>query len=223
MGNIVNTHTIRQLSLIAQAMRLDMLRLAHAAGRKGAHIAPSLSMTEIMAVLFTEVMDHKKDIFILSKGHGGLCYYCAMYQARLITLEQLNTFEDNGGIFPGQPSRCKENGIAFSSGSLGLGLSYSAGLALNKERTIYTLIGDGELNEGTNWEAAMFASHQNLTNLIAIIDRNEMQSDGFSKDILKIAPDKLFDAVGWNVVACDGHNIGSLLKAFQVRHTQKLQ
>jgi transketolase len=207
--------SINELHEKVQAMRLDILRLAHAAGNKGAHIAPSLSAVEIMAVLFTAVMDHSKDLFVLSKGHGGLCYYCAMYQAGLITHDQLDSFEENGGIFPGQPSRCPENGVCFSSGSLGLGLAYAAGLALQRDRTIYTLLGDGELNEGSNWEAAMFASQQKLTNLVAIIDRNEMQSDGFSKDIMNIAPDKLFLAAGWSVVTCEGHHVESLLQAFQ--------
>ena len=203
-------------------MRKNVLRLAYKAGNKGAHIAPSLSMVEIMEVLFCEVMDHSKDLFVLSKGHGGLGYYCAMAEAGLISKEQLDTFEDNGGYFPGQPSRDEKNGIIFSSGSLGMGLSYAAGLAWaakekGEDRTIYTLIGDGELNEGSNWESAMLIPYKGLNNVVAIVDYNGMQSDGFSKDILQVDLASLWRACGWEVIECDGHDEEALLEAYNAQ------
>lgn len=208
-----------QLQDASRSMRMDILRLAHAAGKKGAHIAPSLSMVEIMAALFVGVMDHRKDLFVLSKGHGALCYYTAMYQAGLIDKDQLDTFEENGGEFSGQPSRSERNRIAFSSGSLGMGLSYGAGCALARKRNgsdgkVYVLIGDGELNEGSIWEAAMFANQFCLDNLVAIIDKNNMQSDGCSKDIMRLQIKPVWQSFGWGAVECDGHDVRSLLEAF---------
>ena len=206
-------------------IRKNILRLAYKAGNKGAHIAPSLSMVEIISVLFCQIMNHNKDKFVLSKGHGGLCYYCGMAEAGIITEEQLNTFEDNGGFFPGQPSRDSKNGVVFSSGSLGMGLSYSAGLAWAAKKrglddVIYTLIGDGELNEGSNWEAAMLIPYQGLNNVVAIVDNNGMQSDGFSKDILQMDLASAWRAFGWDVIECDGHNEKQLLEAFE-KKTEK--
>ena len=201
-------------------IRKNILRLAYKAGNKGAHIAPSLSMVEIGSVLFSDVMRKDQDFFILSKGHGGLGYYTAMAEGGFITPEQLETFEDNGGQFPGQPSRSKENGIQFSSGSLGMGLSYGAGLAWEakregQDRNVYVYLGDGELNEGSNWEAAMFIPYKGLNNVTAIVDKNGMQSDGFSADILDVDLGKLFEACGWEVVECDGHDEEDIYRAFE--------
>lgn len=212
--------TAKAIETISQEMRREILRLAYNAGKKGAHIAPSLSMVEIMSTLFLGVFRQNKDDFILSKGHGGLCYYVAMYKAGMITIEQLDTFEVNGGLFPGQPSRHKENKVIYSSGSLGMGLSYGAGLAVSSkydgiDKNIYVLLGDGELNEGSNWEAVMFAKQKRLNNLIAIVDNNEMQSDGFTKDIINMDLQKIWEAFGWNTVLCDGHNVNGLLKAYK--------
>jgi len=211
---------IEELSLHSKEIRKNILRLAYKAGKKGAHLAPSLSMAEIMTTLFCKVMDHDKDLFVLSKGHGGLCYYCAMKEAGLITEEQLNSFEDNGGYFPGQPSRAPGNQVQFSSGSLGMGLSYAAGLAWGakknqSDRQIYVLAGDGELNEGSNWEAAMFIPFNQLDNVTVVVDCNGMQSDGFSKDILSVDLPGLFKACKWDVVECNGHDIASLAEAFE--------
>lgn len=211
---------IDQIKSASKRMRLDILRLAYKAGKKGAHIAPSLSMVEILSALFLGVLRRDKDEFVLSKGHGGLCYYTALYQEGRITGEQLDTFEENGGDFPGQPSKSEENGIIYSSGSLGLGLSYACGIAWDAKRNgldkkVYVLLGDGELNEGSVWESAMFASHQGLSNLIAVIDWNGMQSDGFSRDILSLDLETVWSSYGWNVIICDGHKEEELLDAFK--------
>jgi transketolase len=201
-------------------MRLNILRLAVRAGAegKGAHIAPSLSMVEILAVLFTKVM-RPQDVFILSKGHGGLAYYTALREAGIITGEQLDSFEIDGGDFPGQPSKKVENGIVFSSGSLGMGLSYACGLAAAAKKQcnnkkIFVLLGDGELNEGSNWEAVMFAMQQKLGNIIAVVDYNGMQSDGVSAEILSVDLESVFNAFGWQTRICNGHSVNELSAAY---------
>ena len=218
-SNELSKEQSTQLKEGAKAMRLDVLRLAHGTGKRGAHIAPSLSSIEILVVLHNAVMKLREDIFILSKGHGGLAYYTALHQAGLISKEQLDTFDEPGGDFPGQPSKKESLGIDYSSGSLGMGLSYGAGRAKalkskGSSASVFVLLGDGELNEGSVWEAAMFASHAKLDNLIAIVDVNGMQSDGFSKDILNMDVKRIWDAFGWNVIDCNGHDVDDLYKAF---------
>jgi transketolase len=201
--------------------RKNILRLAAQAGTRGhgAHIGSSLSIVEILDVLFQTVL-RQQDVFVLSKGHGGLGYYTALYEVGKITIDQLNTFEMDGSDFPGQPSRSNGNGIAFSSGSLGMGLPYACGLALaakkqGADKKIYVLLGDGEMNEGSNWESVMFARHQRLGNLIAVIDHNGMQSDGTSSDILELDLQAMFTACKWQASVCDGHNISELVSSFQ--------
>lgn len=210
---------MHDIDSIVKNMRKDIVRLTYAAGKKGAHIGSSLSLVEILAVLFSESFDFGKDKFVLSKGHGGLGYYAALYGANQITKEQLDTFETNGGDFPGQPSRQIENGILYSSGSLGLGLSYAVGHAWSMklhgmDGRVVAVLGDGELNEGSVWEAAMLAKQQNLSNLLAIVDWNQMQSDGESRRILALDLEKIWTAFGWNVVVCDGHSIKELRAAY---------
>lgn len=211
---------------IALSMRNNILNLSFAGRDNGAHIAPALSIVEIMAVIYLYAMNHNSDKFILSKGHGALAYYAALFEAGIISREQLFTYEKNGGDFPGQPSKSIDLGIDYSSGSLGLGLSYGCGLALgnimsgNKNK-IYVVMGDGELNEGTVWEGAFFASHNKLTNLIAVIDRNSMQSDGNTEDILKLDIESLWNSCGWNAVVCNGHDFNALKQAFDSLSDEK--
>lgn len=208
-------------------IREDILRLAYGVGKSGAHIAPALSMVEILSSLFLGCMT-EHDQFVLSKGHGGLCYYAAMHQAGWISREQMESFDKNGGDFPGQPSRSELNKVAFSSGSLGMGLSFGAGLALSKKMKcesgrVFVLLGDGELNEGSVWESAMFSSHRDLNNLFAIVDKNGMQSDGFSKDIIGLDIDGLWEKAGWNVLNCDGHSEKDLMTALSSLSKNKPQ
>lgn len=201
-------------------MRLNMLKLTHALGRKGAHIAPSLSMTEIISTLFFEVMDWSKDLFILSKGHGGLAYYCGLKEAGFINQEQLETFDSDGGEFPGQPSKNHKYGIVFSSGSLGMGLSYGVGRALaisarNEKGKVFVVVGDGELNEGSIWESVMLANQLKLSNLAVIVDWNKLQSDGDTSEIVSLDLEAVWKAYGWNVVICDGHDTKQLSQSLK--------
>ncbi len=210
----------KEINNSSKNIRQNITKLTYGRGRKGAHVAPALSMTEIIAVLFTEIMDFSKDVFILSKGHGGLAYYCGLKEAGIITQEQLETFDVDGGDFPGQPSKNLDLSIVFSSGSLGMGLSYAVGraLAFQKQKSdskAYVLIGDGESNEGSIWESAMLASQLKLDNLVAIVDWNGMQSDGKSEEIIYMNMEQIWKAYGWNVVVCDGHNEEALFQALQ--------
>jgi len=208
-------------------MRKNALKMANLAGNNGAHLGGGLSIIEIMATLYCGVLKYKtenpqweqRDRFILSKGHGTLSYYTALAAAGIITEEQLFTFEQNGGLLPGQPSVNLDIGIECSSGSLGLSLSYAVGIciALKKRRNpnnVYVLLGDGECNEGANWEAAMSAKHYALSNLTAIIDSNSMQSDGKTCDVLNVDLASMWKGFGWEVIPVDGHNVEKLYNAF---------
>lgn len=221
MGGGGNSRIGQPVDTASKTMRLNVLRLAVQAGAegKGVHLAPSLSAVEILAALFMEVL-RPQDVFILSKGHGGLAYYTALREAGVISDEQLNSFEKDGGDFPGQPSKNTESGIVFSGGSLGMGLSYACGLAIAAKRQksdsrIYVLLGDGELNEGANWEAVMFAKHRKLGNLTAIVDHNGMQSDGASAEILDVDIEGVFSSFGWYTRVCDGHSADDLAAALR--------
>ena len=201
--------------------RKDILKAALNAGKTGAHIAPSLSLVEIsLAVLKT--FDTDEDTFVLSKGHGALGYYAAMHQMGLITDEQFESFELDGGEFPGQPSRTVNNHIDYSGGSLGMGLCYGLGTAIaSPESKTFVIMGDGEVNEGSVWEAAMLAAKKNVNNLIAIIDQNGLQSDGKCDDILGMNLVDLWKAYGWYTITCDGHSVEDIVSAIQSRSDEK--
>ncbi len=189
--------------------RADILNAAKKVGRVGAHIAPSLSVVDICLAVLKKMKTN--DIFVLSKGHGALGYYAAMHQLGKMTDEAFASFEDNGGQYPGQPSRTEENGIQYSSGSLGMGLAYGAGVAwARRETDVYVISGDGELDEGSVWEAALFAKQNKLNNLVLIVDNNGLQSDGKCCEIMDMDLDGIFTSLGWNVLRCDGHVLSDL-------------
>ena len=203
--------------------RLDILTAAFSAGKSGAHISPSLSDVEICLSILKRYKENE-DSIIISKGHGALGYYAAMHQTGLITDKQFSSFEHNGGEFPGQPSRSENNKIEYSSGSLGMGLPYALGIALAKKKTlgyVYVVVGDGELNEGSNWEAAALASQYGLDNLFVIVDKNNLQSDGNCQDIVGQNLSALWKAYGWHVVECDGHSLNDLKQSFECEHAGK--
>jgi transketolase len=217
-----------RLRAMAVRMRRNALSMALRAGPLGAHIAPGLSIVDICAVLYGAVMrlDPKKprwrerDRFLLSKGHGSLGYYTALAEAGFIPFEELETFEAPASVLSGQPSMCLEKGIEISSGSLGLGLSVGIGIALagrmaKLNYTTYVLMGDGECNEGTVWEAAMAASHYRLDNLVAIIDANGMQSDGRCQSIMDMeSHESKWRSFGWETSIADGHDVEALYHVF---------
>lgn len=207
----------------AAQMRKDILWMTYEKSAGGAHIAPALSIADILAVLYTQMLPKpgrsKTATFVLSKGHAAMAQYAALCAAGYITRQQLADFEQNGSDFPSHPAKNPALGIDFSGGSLGMGLPYAAGLALaakmkEEGHTVYTLLGDGECNEGMVWEGVFFAAQHKLP-LVAIIDQNGMQSDGETGEISALDLSALFAAARWQTAECDGHDHGALLDVFQ--------
>jgi len=216
----------------AHEMRLDALKMTYNVGSTGAHIGGALSMIEIMAALYVGVMTYEindkqwegRDRFILSKGHGVMAQYAAMKQIGILTDEDLLTFKKNTTCLFAHPSINMDLGIEFSSGSLGQGLSLGVGTALalkrkgNSKSHVYVLVGDGECDEGSIWEAAASAAHFKLDNLTMIIDKNGLQYDGKTDIILSM--DNLTEkmsAFGWNTINTDGHSVQALIASLKVR------
>ena len=216
----------------ARLMRRHSLDMALVAGSNGAHLGPGYSMAEIMATLYTAVLRHDpgnpqwpdRDLFILSKGHGVLGYYTILAQCGYFPVEFLKTFETFDSPLAGHPSIHRELGIDFSTGSLGHGLSLGVGAALaarmdGRPTDTYVYLGDGECDEGMVWEAAMAAKQFRLDNLVAIVDRNRIQSDGLSRDILDLGDlAEKWRCFGFAVKEVDGHCIPDLLDAFHRRN-----
>lgn len=221
---------------ILNQMRLDMVKMTYSAGKTGAHIGPALSMTELMAVLYLKVMnfnknnlnDESRDRLILSKGHGVIAQYAALKQIGLIAEEELVTFKQNNSELSAHPTLNKKLGIEFASGSLGQGLSQGVGVALalrhkgNNKSKVYVILGDGECNEGQIWEAVASASQFKLDNLVVIIDKNNIQYDDFTKNVIDMSPLKnKFECFGFHTVEIDGHDIIAIEKALQTSHSEK--
>ena len=213
---------------MASRMRGNLLRMTFAAGPLGAHVAPALSIIEICAVLYGAAMrlDAKnpswpeRDRFLLSKGHGALALYTALAETGYFPAEELASFEVPESFLTGQPAMCLEKGIEMASGSLGLGLSFGIGVALAGRRAqrrfrTYVLMGDGECNEGSVWEAAMAAAHFRLGALVAVIDANGLQSDGPCRTIMDMGShESKWQSFGWETVSVNGHDVAALLDAF---------
>jgi len=211
----------------AKQIRRDILTMVHTAG--SGHIGGSLSAVEIMLALYGEVMRYDpatpkwefRDRFILSKGHAAPVLYAALAHYGFFAPEHLSALRQPGGILQGHPDMNKTPGVDFSSGSLGQGLSVGLGIALalrhkNIDSHVYVLMGDGELNEGQNWEAALAANKYKAGNLTGIIDRNRVQLDGPSDEILPLEPLKdKWAAFGWDVTEANGHNVENMAQALK--------
>ena len=222
--------TVNALENMAREMRNDIYRMGFQTGTNGAHFGGGLSLVEIMAVLYRVVMRVNpaeprwsgRDRFILSKGHGAMAYYAALKQVGFVTDEELMTFKSNHTFLYGHPSMNPDKGIEFSSGSLGLGLALGVGTAMalrkraNHAPRVFVLLGDGECGEGSVWESAASAAHFGLHNLVAIIDKNSLQYDGPTKDVLNMdSMAEKWESFGWQARSVDGHDIGALLGAFE--------
>ncbi len=210
-------------------MRVDCLKMAEAAGASGMHFGGSLSMIEIAYALYIKTMKvgpnyftrEDRDRVIISKGHGVPAVYAALHQAGIVTDDELLTFKTDHTWLYGHPAMNLEKGMEFSTGSLGQGLSQGIGTAIglnhkgNSSSRVYVILGDGECDEGSIWEAAMSASKFKLTNIVAIVDRNHIQYDGNTEEIMPLGSfhDK-WKSFGWNVVEVDGHNVDALHDAF---------
>lgn len=224
--------TEMSLQLIADEIRKDVIRMTHAAGAQGAHIGGSLSMCEIMATLYHGVlhydaknpMDDERDRFILSKGHGAIALYAALKSIGLMTEEELLSYKHDGSIITAHPTFLPEKGMEFASGSLGQGLSIGTGVAIalkkkEKRNKVYVLVGDGECDEGSIWEAAAFAAHYKLDNLVCIVDRNHLQYDGATADVLDMESlVQKFVAFGWDAEEIDGHDCDAVAVSLRMKH-----
>jgi len=214
-NEIVESQKIEMLESASKSVRKRILKmLAHANKDeiRGGHAGGSLSCVEIMVALYFERMKGG-DRFLLSKGHAAPCLYSVLAEKGLIKEDQLTSLRRLGGL-GGHPN-FYDPGVDFPSGSLGQLLSVGIGMALaNRDSTIYVLLGDGELQEGQIWEAAMCAGHYKIHNLVAIVDRNGLQETGLVRDIMDIEPlgDK-FRSFGWNVREADGHDFRQMLGA----------
>jgi len=197
---------------------------------EGGHLAGSLSCIDILIALYFAVLRHRPDIpdwedrdrFIMSKGHGAPALYTVLAMSGYFPEEELFTLRKINSRLQGHPDCKKLPGIEISTGSLGQGFSAAVGMALGykydnkKGSQIYCLLGDGECDEGQVWEAAMFASSNDLENITAIIDRNGYQIDGKTEDVVKLEPfDMKWEAFGWNVKKIDGHNMEMIVNALQ--------
>ena len=209
----------------ARRIRSHALRMVHRAG--ASHVATGLSMADILAVLYTGVArvdpaEPKavgRDRVILSKGHGAAMFYAALAEAGFIPVAVLETFCENGSQLAGHVSH-HVPGVDFSTGSLGHGLSIGCGVALGFKRggrlgRAFVILSDGECDEGSTWEAALFAPHHELDNLVAIVDYNRLQSFGSVEEVLELEPfAEKWAAFRWAVQVVDGHDHQALQEAF---------
>lgn len=220
---------LNNLDQIALNIRKSIIKSLTEA--KSGHLGGSLGLADVFTVLYFYVLNHDpynpnspdRDRLVLSVGHLAPALYATLAEAGYFPIDELATLRKLESRLQGHPG--KEHGlpgIELSSGSLGQGLSVAVGMAIadkmdKKKRKVYCLLGDGELQEGSNWEAAMSANHHKLNNLCAIIDRNRVQIDGKTEDVMKLEPlaDK-WKAFGWNVLQCDGNNIEELIHAFNL-------
>jgi transketolase len=218
---------VRHLQEIARTLRRHIIKMTAEAG--SGHPGGSLSAVEIVTALFFQVLRHhpaephwtERDRFILSKGHAAPLLYAALAESGYFPVEELLTLRKLGSRLQGHADRTCTPGVEMSTGSLGQGLSFGIGIALagrldSRSYRAYVLLGDGECDEGQVWEAAMAAAHFKLDNLVAIIDHNEQQLDGWNREIMNLEPlGEKWRAFGWHVIEIDGHDFKPVLAAFE--------
>ncbi len=218
--------TIEELELKANAIRESIIRMLERAG--SGHSAGPLGLSDIFAALYFDILKHdpkkpewdERDILILSNGHCTPVRYAAMAEAGYFPKTELLTLRQFGSRLQGHPERTKLPGLETTSGPLGSGLSQACGMALGlrmdqkSHRWVYVVMGDGELDEGNIWEAAMLAGKYRLHNVIGIIDRNNIQIDGPTEQIMPLEDLKAkWEAFGWHVIDIDGNNIEAIIDA----------
>ena len=223
----MNETRLFELKRIANNVRRHVLNGVYSAGC--GHPGGSLSIADIITYLYFEEMkvdpkkpkDPARDRFVLSKGHTAPALYGALAERGFISKEEITTLRRIDSRLQGHPDMKGIPGVDMSTGSLGLGFSAAVGMALsgkhyNDSYRVYTILGDGETQEGQVWEAAMFASHYKLDNLVAILDLNGLQIDGDITKVMNPTPhDEKFRAFGWNVVLADAHDFEDLARAFE--------
>jgi transketolase len=223
---MAKTHSINELETKANEIRRSIITMLEAAG--SGHSAGPLGMADIFTALYFDILKHdpknpdweQRDILLLSNGHTVPVRYATMAHAGYFDVAELKTLRKFGSRLQGHPERTKLPGMENTSGPLGCGLSQAAGMALamrmNKDlhRWVYVVMGDGELNEGNIWEAAMLASKYKLNNVIGIIDRNNIQIDGPTENVMPLEDlAAKWEAFGWHVLEIDGNNIEAVIDA----------
>jgi len=224
---------IARLQGLARLVRRDILVMLNRAG--SGHTGGSLSVTDILVALFFSKLRHRpqeptwpeRDRFVLSKGHAAPAYYAVLARSGYFDLSQLLTLRQLGSCLQGHPDCTLTPGVEVSTGSLGQGLSVAQGMALGlrldrRPSRVYAVLGDGEMQEGQVWEALMSCAHYRIDNLCAIIDCNDLQIDGWVREIMNIEPlgDKL-RAFGWHTLDVDGHDFAGLLPALEAAEAVK--
>ncbi|NLY71833.1 MAG: transketolase [Clostridiales bacterium] len=221
------TANYSELEKKANELRIDVIKSLKEAG--SGHPGGSLSAADIISVLYFHEMkvypddpyNKDRDKFVLSKGHAAPILYAALAHKGFFPVEDLMTLRKLGSSLQGHPDMKKVPGVDMSTGSLGQGISTAVGMAIagkldKSPGRVYAMLGDGELQEGIVWEAFMAAAHYELDNLVAIIDWNGIQIDGFNDDIMKVTPiDEKLKSFNWGVTVIDGHNIEEIVKAFE--------
>ena len=214
-----------ELDFSPKTLRSNIIRMAK--DSKSGHLGCAMSLVEIVSTLYGSVLnynrkdpkDSKRDLLALSKGHGVMALYSAFFQLGWISDSQVDNYLKDGTDLFGL-AEDHIPGIEISGGSLGHGFPVAVGMAYGlqrdeSEKKVYCIVGDGEINEGSVWEAILFAGHHKLKNLTLIIDANQYQAMGLTKDILDLEPlDKKFEAFGFTAITCDGHNLTELENAF---------
>ena len=226
---------ILELKKVANEVRKGIVTAVHSA--KAGHPGGSLSAADIFTYLYFEEMNvdpknpdaSDRDRFVLSKGHTAPGYYAALANRGFFPVEELVTFRHVGTRLQGHPCMQHIPGVDMSSGSLGQGISAAVGMAIsgkltNEDYRVYTLLGDGEIQEGQVWEAAMLAGHRKLDNLVVIVDNNGLQIDGNIADVCSPYPiDKKFEAFNFHVINIDGHDFEQIAAAFKEARDTKGQ
>ena len=215
------------LKAIAKMLRRHIITMTGKAG--SGHPGGSLSAVEIVTALYFKLLRHRpsdpqwpdRDRFVLSKGHAAPLLYAALAECGYFPVEELSTLRQLDSRLQGHTDRTLTPGVEMSAGSLGQGLSFAIGVALagrlnSQNYSVYVLLGDGECDEGQVWEAAMAAAHFKVDNLIAIVDNNGQQIDGWNRDVMNLEPfNKKWEAFGWQVIEVDGHDFTQLFDAFE--------
>jgi len=218
--------SVKEMEAVARELRRHIVRMTGKAG--SGHPGGSLSAVEIITVLYFQKLRHRpeapgwpeRDRFILSKGHAAPLLYAALAECGYFPREELSTLRQLDSCLQGHADCTVTPGVEMSSGSLGQGLSFATGVALagrlnSQKYRVYVLLGDGECDEGQMWEAAMAAAHYKLENLVAIVDNNGQQIDGWNRDVMNLDPfPEKWRAFGWQVIETGGHDVPALVNAF---------
>lgn len=229
----MKTEVLKELKATANVIRKDIITML--AESKSGHPGGSLSAVEILTYLYFKEMnvdpanpkDGNRDRFILSKGHGAPVLYSTLAEKGYFPKEELMKLRKTGAMLQGHPDMKGTPGVDMSTGSLGQGLSVSNGMALaakldKKSYRVYALLGDGELQEGQVWEAAMTAAHYKLDNLAIFIDNNGLQIDGTNEEVKNVNPiEDKWKAFGWHTIAIDGHDLTQIEKAVEEAKSTK--